>query len=594
MGPMTRRPRLNRRKVAAWSAATLAGLMVWSLVAAPASIGDQPAVVEPPTLNAYSSFGDASAIQSYFDHQVTLTPAGPTVAHSQSDVGYGPVASGTAWFEENGVVNGLNGTTTGNKVPTEVSAKQPGGLSEDKFSLAGGPIGNDPTLRVAGGQAFAKAEYSDSPRGYANSYVGNVALLPAPGGQANPPGNYDPNQTFPGGPGGSPVPDPAPNSQMAIVSIGSIASSSESVREDNLVKSNAVAEINGINIGNRTSDGRCTNCFTIDFVRAEAYAASSGQPKGSQAANRVTIGRACRRAQQSALPVYSPDADTTKEADTCIGGASGLQSLPEFEQFNDLFANPAWSEVGPYTVGIRIHAGTTHQDPARPDKTSAPPEDACRNYAYPDRSEGATKIGKCEAHGATTGPDRDSGQYAKAVAEGLEIEIYTITTSQVLDAVEQSPANDVIKAIDEDHNTPGVQITVGPTGKQTIPTQAVRTMRRLTLALGIAQASVTARPGTGEIDYGDQDNNGPTIPEIKIPEIHIPEFNIPPSSGGQTIVGGTTIVNRGMGAGPLRLKINWASMRIKPWAAEDMATGIFGGAVLLGMAWLARKRLLHR
>lgn len=569
MGPMVRGPKLSRRTISKWSALGLTGLMLWSLVAAPTSYGEEQDVVEPYELSAYYTYADAMPVQGFFDHQARLVGLGPGIAHSQSELAMPSAASGIAWLADMGIANGLHGTTTGNRVPTEASAKQPGGAERDEFSVAGGPLGNEATARVQAGRAFASASHSDSPRGYASAFLGNIYVLPAAGvvGQ-DPPGSYNPDQTFPGGDLGAPSPDPAPQGQMAILSVGSIASTTESRRDGTKVISVGVAEVNDVNIGNRTSDGRCTNCYRLDSIRAEAYAEASGYPGGAKASYRVILGRACRRSFDGALG---------KEVDQCLplGQTNqGLQSVGQLEQLNQAFT----TGFGGYTIGVRIHAGAPHEDPARAEKTSSPPEDRNRNYAYPD-----TRLkDPSDPTSGQVNPDTTAGQEATAVAEGIEVEIFTITTTQVLeDAMSKTGAGKALADLNR---------SLEQNGAPTIPVATVKSVRRLQLTLGVAQASAVARPCEGCTPPEDEVEGTQffEIPEINIPEITIPEFTIPefPSGGG-----GTTIVNQGFRNGTLAVKVNWASMRLKPWPAKDMAKGILSGGIIGAMVFLVRRRL---
>lgn len=555
--------------------AVAAGLMLWSVIAAPSSIGEEVTVKEPAELIAYTTLADAAPIQNYFDHQTRLVPLGPAIAHTQTDVSMPSVASGISWLVDMGVANGLHGTSTGNRVPTEASAKQPGGDPEQEFKVAGGPIGDKGFMSVRAGRSYARATYGDSPAGYANAFIKNVAVLPAAGAHEDAPGSFDPDQGWPGGSGT----DPAPQGQMALVSIGSIASSSRSLRENTTVTSIGVAELNDINIGNRTSDNRCTNCIRIDKLRVEAFAEANGNGGGARSRYRVTLGRACRR---------SFDANTGVERDQCLPldprnpqGNKGLQSVNELEALNEQFEEPIWSVVSGgavnYAIGVRIHAGSEHESPSRSRRTTDPKEDPHRNYA--DASK--------------------DGEVAKAVAEGLDIEVYTITFSQAFDDGEErikgTPAAQILREIDQDDESSGVQVTApGPlgeqTGEQTIPIDTVRSVRRAHMTFGVARAQAVARAtGAGLAPVAPLDNVG-ALPPGGAPLGTEPLPGGPGEAGAAP--GGAAGTGGGVGlGGTMKLRLNWASFKVAPWKPGDMAKGIGAGAIIGGAWVLARRRL---
>lgn len=652
MGPMTRRPKLSRRKVARLSAAALAGLFLWSFVAAPSSTGVEEEVVEPAGLSAYSTLADARPVQTWFDHQVYQIPLGPSLAHSITEVSLPSTGSGIAWLVDGGLANGLHGTTTGSRVPTEASAKQPGGAASQEFVVAGGPIGSDPFIRAGSGVARAEAEHSDSPRAFANAYFGNLVVLPAAGSPEHPPGTFNPDATFPGGERSEPVPDPAPQGQMALLSIGSVASTAESFRSGETVTSIAVSEINDINIGNRTADNRCTNCTRIDFIRAEALAEASGAPGGSRGRYRVTLGRVCQRALDTTV-------NPPREVDRCLpltsegnlpeigddppsqqtvqrisqAGRQGVQRIERFDQLNALFEKPLWFAPPPLrdtVIGIRIHAGTPHSDPDRARRTSDPPEETQRNFGYPDDRlnrrcasdpDCARKFeGKPVTPRHQEAPDLDRGAQAKAVAEGLDIDLWTVTTSQFVpdDRQIDEATLGLARQIDEDAATPGIQITVPnpactpvtgedqpclppvgtivagqpvqawPLGQVTVGVEAIRTIRRVNPTLGVAVASATARPAVFvEAGAAPEAPLAPTIPEIEIPAVQVPQITIPEAPPGEP---GTVVVTGGP-TGPFRIKVHWSSFRLKPWPAGDLAKGLLSGGIIGGVVWLGRRRL---
>lgn len=598
MDPDIQNAARTERKVIRSFAALAAVFMLWSLLSTPNSQADDgKEIQEPESLSAYYTIADAMPVQSYLDHQVYQIAPAPALAHSQTEVGYPSEASGIAWLVDAGIANGLHGTTTGNKVPTESSAKQPGGEPKEEFSTAGGPIGSDATARVQAGRSIATAEQSDRPTGYANSYLGNLWVFPAAGSPKDPPGTLDPDATYPGGEPG--VLDPAPRGQMAILSIGSISSTSESFRSGDSVRSIGVAELKDINLGNRTSDNRCTNCFRIDKVRAEAVAEANGQPGGARAKHRVTMTRMCRR---------SFDATTSQETDFCptsdTSASENSQMRNAVDYLNDQFEHPVWRSLEDTglentMVGIRMHANATHESPTRSDRTVSPRDDPKRNYSEAE----------------------ENGQTAKAVAEGLDIELWTITTSQFIPSdedISNGPAKQLIDALDQEPDISGVQISgpddlpgceqlddvyavfnagtetraaspPHPCGQLTVSTSKIRAIRRLHLTLGVAMAAATARPGFGSAGTDDDGTTAPGLPEIKIPEVQIPEINIPPFTGGGSGGGGTTVVSNGLGAGRLMLKIDWASTKVKPWPAKDVAGGTLSGGIMT-TAWLLLKR----
>ena len=622
MGPMIRGRKLDRRRVMKLSALGLVAMFTWSFIAAPSSISQsaEPAA-EPDEIIAYSTFSEAAPVSSYLDHKSPVpAPAfGVALAHSLTEVNQPSQASALAWLSDFGIANGLHGTTTGAAVPTESSARQPGGAPVAEFRTAGGPVGEEEFGRVAAGVSRASATQVGSPRGFATSYLGNVVLFPAAGTPPEPPGTYDPDDTFPGGDQLAPTPDPGPHNQMAILSIGSIASTSESIRNGETVTSIGVAELTGINIGNRTSDNRCTNCFTIDGIRVETFAQTNGEK--SKAAYRVLLGRACRRAL-----VASGDPPTAfpKEEDTCLplqDLGTGDPNAPETgglhaidtSAFNDFFREPAvlsgvpcpGSDL-PCTIAIRLTAGQVgHADPRRPERTVNPPDSACRNYAYPDPDPKAKPIKDCqelpESIRPKTGPDQDDGQEAKAVAEGIDLEILTLTGTQL---IPQNADLDACFGVFDNVNGVLGQLPLGelpappppapdvPSAIGTLascPISGLRQIREVNLTLGVAQAAAIARPNI-VVDVPSDGGGGPIggLPIGGGPIGGGPVVDTPIGGGGSpvTVVGGN-----GLGAGKYALKIDWKSFRIRPWAAKDMAKAILAGGIFGTMIWLIRRRL---
>src|SRR5206468_1871403 len=128
------------------------------------------------------------------------------------------------------------------------------------------------------------------------------------------------------------------------------------------VTSIAVAEIEGLTIGDRTSDNRCAgalSCVYIDAMRVEAFAQSNGQPGGSKAAYRLMFGRLCRRTFEPStvntvtdtldkLQGKTPPDVPAHEVDQCLPdpekgstdlGSDVLTQLP-VGQLNDFFSKP--------------------------------------------------------------------------------------------------------------------------------------------------------------------------------------------------------------------------------------------------------------
>ncbi|MGH2725642.1 MAG: hypothetical protein ACRDKS_01570, partial [Actinomycetota bacterium] len=529
MGPMVRGPGFNRRRITKLAAVGIIAMFTWSLIAAPSSVGQDAEIAEPETISSYYTFADAAPISGYLDHQALPAPAfGSALAHSHADVGLPSEASAIAWLLDAGIANGLHGTTTGASVPTEVTAKQPGGEPSAEFTTAGGPIGEDEFGRAAVGVARARATQSESPRGFAHAYFNNICLFPAAGSPPEPPGTYDPDATFPGGDNQKPIPDPGPLAQQCIVGVSSMSSTSQSIREGDTVTSIAVAELQGITIGDRTSDNRCTNCFYIDAIRVESYARSNGTPEGVRAGYRVLLGRACRRTFEPSVVNTVEDTVTSatggtpeevpaKEVDQCVGPTFPEEyTLTELEQLNEQFDEPLVlpgleCNGAPCTIAVRIEAGKRgHADPIRAQRVTDPPDDPCRNYAYPDASKGAKPIEVCQNQRVKTGPDRDQGQEAKAVAEGIDIDILTLTGTQFI------PTNEDLDSCFESVLPPlpdPIASAVG-TVKDTVgcPIATARQVRDLNLTLGVAQAGAVARPNViiPPIDGGD----GGVLPPI--------------------------------------------------------------------------------
>jgi hypothetical protein len=578
---MVRGRPLDRKRLTRWSAAAIVALFMWSFVAAPSAQTEETEIVEPDSLSAYNGTADAAPIASLLDHQIVLVQLPPTIAHTNAEVALPSQANSIAYLLDNGIANGLHGTTTGNKVP----ASQPGGAPKDEFVLAEQRPGNENTLRIGAGVARATAEHSIKPRGYAHAYLGNLVLLPAPGSPEQPPGSYDPANdaeheqehvdTFPV-PSGSPTPEddpraytPNPSGQMAIMSVGSVASTSDTFREDGKIVSIAVAEINGINLGNRTGDNRCTNCVTIDSVRIEARAESDGTKEGALAAWRLLIHRACRvsaandangnayegvrcldpnpdKIIEVVSEDHTPEAFEDAFADT---NANGVRRVESLDALNEMFEKGLGSgDMSTGDLGIRMVFG----------------------------KHGSSKI-------------TDAGQVASAVANGLEFQVTTAAPVKAL-GMFASAAKPVLEPIDKQCSEAP---TLGAQAALPCPNGAIdkaSTLRTVSFTLGHVAVSAVARPGSGLGGGGGTGGGGtggtPPFPAINIPTVNIPSFNIPSGGGNNTYV-----VGGGIGPGALRLKINWASVRLKPWKPMDMAKGFFATGLAIGLGLLIRRRL---
>ena len=591
MGLMTKRTTAAKRRW--WRAAALAmvALFTWSFVASPntaaSNAADEEEIIEP-ALAAYHTLADAAPIRGLVDHQTYLVSSEPAVARSTSEVSLPSQAASTSWLADLGTVNGLHGTTTGNKVPTETTATQPGGDPEQEFAMQRGSLGNDELFQFGAGVSRATAERSNRPRGFGHSYLANLALLPAPGTADAPPGSYDPQadadkeKENPPSPGADDPQayTPNPKAQMAILSIGSVASTADTFREESKVVSIAVAELNGINIGNRTADGRCTNCITIDSMRVEARTESDGTKDGALAKWRVLIHRACRvaftndpqtGAAYEGVQCLNPNpdgfvaaiegssADDGREALT-DPNARGIRQIEQAERLNELFAS--LGDALGTDIGITLRVATEKENAGVVDKA---------DYS------------------------------AAAVARGLVLEFRTSVATTVLDEIAGNESlRSLIQVVDG-----GCAAVAGPAGEQLPPIpppasavgvpaacatgalQAGQTQRTLRIAFGQVRAASKAVPGGG--DFGGDDDTGippfPEFPVIDIPEIEIPEFNIPAGGGGNT-----TVVS-GLQGGPLKLRIDWSSMGIKPWEPKDLAKGLLSGGMGLGVWALVRRRL---
>ncbi|HVL88901.1 MAG TPA: hypothetical protein VM841_01570 [Actinomycetota bacterium] len=593
MGVMTRRTTEQRRRLWRWVALAMLGLFTWSFIASPNTAASNAAgdeEITEPALAAYHTLADASPIRGLIDHQTYLVSAEPAVGRSTSEVALPSQASATAWLTTFGTVDGLHGTTTGNKVPTETTATQPGGDPEQEFALHRGSLGNDELFQFGAGVSRAKAVRSNRPRGFGHAYLANLALLPAPGSPEAPPGSYDPEadkakeKENPPSPGADDPQayTPNPKAQMAILSVGSVASTAETFREESKVVSIAVAELNGISIGNRTADGRCTNCITIDSMRVEARTESDGTKDGALASWRILVHRACRvaftndpqtGAAYEGVQCLNPNPDgfvAAIEGSSADQGrealqdpnARGVRQVEQAEKLNELFASLE-KALGVKDLGVTLRVGTDRD-----------------NAAHVDPSDYS----------------------AAAVARGLVLEFRTAVTSQVLDEIAGNQSlQGLIQVVDG-----GCGAVAGPAGQHLPPLpppasaigvpaacgtgaiQSGQTMRTLRIAFGQVRTASKAVPGDADFGGGDDDDTGippfPEMPVIDIPEIEIPEFNIPPGGGNTTVIAG-------LQGGPLKMRIDWGSMGIKPWKPRDMAKGFLSGGMALGLWALVRRRL---
>lgn len=591
MGLMTKRTTAARRRWWRYAALVMVSLFAWSFVASPNTAASNAADEEiaEPALAAYNTIADAAPIRGLVDHQTYLVSAEPAIARATSEVALPSQATSTSWLTTFGTVDGLHGTTTGNKVPTETTATQPGGDTEQEFALHRGSMGNEQLFQFGAGVVRSKAERSNRPRGYGHAYLANLALLPAPGSPDAPPGTYDPEgdaakeKENPPSPGADDPQayTPNPKAQMAILSVGSVASTAETFREQTKVVSVAVAELSGINIGNRTADGRCTNCITIDSMRVEARTESDGTAEGALASWRILIHRACRvaftndpqtGAAYEGVQCLNPNPDgfvAAIEGSSAEQGrealtdpnARGVRSFKEAERLNELFATLG-EALGVEDLGVTLRVGT---DP--------------ENIAMVDKADYS----------------------AAAVARGLVLEFRTSVASHVLNEIAGNEAlKGLIQVVDG-----GCGAIAGPAGENlpqlpppasaigvpaacgTGAVQAGQTMRTLRIAFGQVRVASKAVPGaeTGGDDDDTPVNPDPEIPVIDIPEFEIPEFNIPPGGGGNT-----TVIS-GLQAGPLKMRIDWGSMGVKPWKPKDMAKGFLSGGMALGLWALVRRRL---
>lgn len=595
MGLMTKRSPESRRRLVKWAAAATAGLFLWSFVAAPSAQTADEEIVEP--LSAYDVQADAAPIRGLIAHKTYLVEAEPAVARSTSEVSLPSTATSTSWLADFGLVNGLHGTTTGNKVPSEATATMPGGPDTEEFSITSQTVGNGALMSFGGAVSRASARTGGAPRGFGHGYLANLMLLPAPGSPEAPPGTYDPEgdeqreiEKATPSPGATETPDdpnaytPNPKGQMAILAIGSVASTADTFREENKVVSIAVAELNGINIGNRTADGRCVNCITIDSMRVEARAETDGTVAGARSAWRILVHRACRVAITN-----DPVTGAAYEGVQCLDPNPDML-IEAFQERNPDKGENAFTD--PNARGVRKVRTLDQLDGVfKQIATGLGVEDLGLSL----------RVGTDEENTATVG---DSGEEAMAVARGIVIELRTTGSSELL--LERVAGNESFKQLISQADTACQAVAdvekPGPLASPPSQLSAVAvppqcgsavvdtatTVRTLRLALGQVKAVAKASALIGGPGGGNEEP-GPQFPTINIPEINIPSFNIPQGNGG----GNTTIVQGGgLQAGSLKLKVNWSSVGLKPWKAKDMAKGFFSGGMVLGIVALMRRRFL--
>lgn len=592
MGIMTKRTSAQRRRLWRYGALAIVALFTWSFIASPntpvSTAASDEEVVEP-ALAAYHTLADAAPIRGLVDHQTYLVSAEPAIARSTSEVSLPSQATSTSWLADFGTLNGLHGTTTGNKVPSETTATQPGGDPKQEFAIQRGTLGNDEFLEFGAGVVRSTAVRSNRPRGYGHAYLSGLALLPAPGGPESVPGSYDPQADDeketerPPSPGADDpnAYTPNPKSKMAVLSIGSVASSAETFREENKVVSIAVAEINGLNIGNRTADGRCTNCITIDSMRVEARTEADGTKEGALARWRVLIHRACRvaftndpqtGAAYEGVQCLNPNPDglvAALEGSSADQGedalrdpnAGGVRTIDEAGRLNELFAS--LDKALGVELGVRLRIGTDKE-----------------NGAFVDKADYS----------------------AAAVARGLVLEIKTSATTQVLDQIAGNESlRSVIQVVDTGcaavagqtgalpQAPPPANAVAVPAACATGAVQAGQAQRVLRIALGQVRAASKAVPG-GDAGFGGGDDDVDAPPAPEFPVIDIPEFEIPefPAGGGG---GDTYVTGGGIGDGPLNINIDWSSIDIEPWRPKDLAKGFASGGIGVGLWALVRRRL---
>lgn len=597
MGIMTKRTVADRRKVVRFGALGILALFLWSFAASPSPIealASEEEIEEP--LSAYNALADAAPIRGLVQHNTYLVSAEPALARSTSEVSLPSQGTSTSWLIDLGTPNGLHGTTTGNKVPTEATATQPGGDEVQEFKLGRTNLGNDALVSFGAGVSRATATHSERPRGYGYGYLGNVALLPAPGSPEAPPGTYDPEadeqkeKEIPPSPTASPTPTrppddptaytPNPRAQMAIISIGSMASTAETFREQTTVTSISVAEINGISIGNRTADGRCTNCITIDSLRVETRAESDGV--ASKASWRILLHRACRVATTN-----DPVTGAAYEGVTCLG--PNPDKVIEAAEDQDSAAGQD-AVRDPNARGIREIRTLDKLDAAFKSLT-----DALKPLGVKDI--GITlRVGTDKENNAVT-----NGAEAAAAARGIVIELKT----SVLDAlVEVAGTNEGVKSLIQTADT-GCSTVIDPVAGQlskapplpvpvprdcgTAAKQIAGESRTLRIALGQVRSAAQASPGGLTGEDPDLGPVTPEFPTITIPEFNIPDINIPAQSGG-----GNTFITGGGGplqAGPVKIKFDWSAAGVQPWEAKDLAKGLFTGSLAAAAFALIRRRL---
>jgi hypothetical protein len=186
---------------------------------------------------------------------------------------------------------------------------------------------------------------------------------------------------------------------------------------------------------------------------------------------------------------------------------------------------------------------------------------------------------------------KKSKEEAWAYARGLEFQVTSVASSQALKYLEKQvgmPAQPVLGPVQqncEEHATLNSSVSI-PCPNGVLAT--AKDVRTVAFTLGRVSVNATARAGLGAGGTGDEGAGGPTFPSFDIPTIDIPEITIPPQGGGG---GNTYVVGGGLPNGKMRLKINWSSVRIKPWKPADMAKGFFAAALAAGLVLMIRRRL---
>ncbi|MHB8511408.1 MAG: hypothetical protein ACYDCC_04445 [Actinomycetota bacterium] len=584
MGIMARRTKEARRRAWRIGCIAIVLLFAWSFAFSPnpaPSRADD--VVEPSNLSAYDATADAAPIRGLIQHNLYLVSAEPSIARSTSEVSLPSIATSTSWLLTFGTLDGANGTATGNKVPTETTASQPGGDASQEFALQHGSIGNASLLSFGAGVAKATAEHSNRPRGFGYGYLAGLNLLPAPGSPEAPPGSYDPSgdkaQEGPSpSPSASPDPQhytPNPKQPMGIISIGSVASTSETYREDTRVVSIAVSELNGINIGNRTAEGTCLNCITIDNLRVEARSESDGTKDGMLASYRILIHRACRVAftdptnttagAYETAQCLDPNPDRIIEAvqssnpneaeDALVDSrATGVRKIETLDELNAQLTTLA-AGLGVKDIGIKLSVGTDQDNQAS-----------------------------------------ETPSASSASARGLIVELNTDAASNSLNQIaSNSDAQMLVQTVDKQCEP--IADTIGAHAAVPVPrdcasaaVENAQVQRVLRIALGqvstAAQASLAPTIAPASTSTNTSPATTPAAPSAPQSLSYVPPPASAPS-GSQP----QNVTLQGLQAGPLSLHVDWHTIGIKPWKPKDLTKGLIFAGLVAGVYVLLRKRL---